>query len=152
MISDKDAPDGTSASALYRAVAVYELDQRLGVAARKHLTFNRIRAVIGLSDAEQEKLLQQAEDEAWTTRQLEDKAAGARKKIGDGRGRPVLPMFVKTINKLGKLAGGDEDAFGDLDQVETLTADDATRLYQAVTGMKLRCEELQKALAKQAKM
>ncbi|MFZ5477044.1 MAG: hypothetical protein ACOZNI_09745, partial [Myxococcota bacterium] len=28
---DKDAPDGTSAPALYRAVAIYELDRRLGV-------------------------------------------------------------------------------------------------------------------------
>jgi hypothetical protein len=37
------------------------------------------RAVLGLSPAEQKRLLDQAEAKGWTTRQLEDKAASVSK-------------------------------------------------------------------------
>ncbi|MBI5569472.1 MAG: hypothetical protein HY914_05950 [Desulfomonile tiedjei] len=69
------------------------------------------------------------------------------KEKGDSKaGRPSLPMFVKSIHKLGKLLDGDGAAFGELDKVDQLTEDEAKTLYSTVTGMKLRCEKLQQAL------
>lgn len=135
-----------SASRLSRMVGVHELSQRLGVASLQQLSTTHLAAVLGLPDAEQKRLIEQAAEKNLTTRELRERAQAARKKAGDGRGRPPLPAFVKTINILGKLVESGEDAFGDIDKVEDLDEEESTRLYQAVTGMRLRCEKLQKLL------
>jgi hypothetical protein len=41
---------------------------------------------------------------------------------------------------------GDSIAFGGLDKIDEIDEDEAARLYQTVTGMKLQCEALQKEL------
>jgi hypothetical protein len=135
-----------SASRLSRMVGVHELTQRLGVASLQHLSTTHLSALLGLPEADQKRLIEQATEKSLTTRELRDKAVAARKKASDGRGRPPLPAFVKTINLLGRLVDDEDHAFGDLDQVDELDEEESTRLYQAVTGMKLRCEKLQKAL------
>lgn len=137
-----------SASGLYRAIAIYELTSRLGVSTWKHLGVSHLRAVLGLPPAQQQKLLGTAEDEAWTVEEIERAAKKAHKKAGgEKRGRKPLPAFVKGIGRIAKLLEDGDDSFGELDQVDALDAKEATRLYQAVTGMKLKCEELQVKLA-----
>jgi hypothetical protein len=138
----EDDESGMSAAGIYRVVAIYELDQRLGVSARKQLTVTHIRAVIGLPQAEQKRLLDQAEAKGWTTRQLEDKAATARKKEGDGRGRHPLPAFVKTANWLGKLVE-QEDSFGDLDALEGMDEDAVEATARKITTMRQKLEALE---------
>ncbi|MFZ5480498.1 MAG: hypothetical protein ACOZNI_27295, partial [Myxococcota bacterium] len=112
----------------------------------KHLTLTHLRAVLGLPEKDQERLLAAAEEKAWTTRQLEDKAAKVRKSEADGRGRKPDPGFVKGIRRLGKLLDEKDAWFGDLEKVEELEPDQAKALWDHVTGMKLQCEALQKAL------
>jgi hypothetical protein len=138
----EDDESGMSAAGIYRVVAIYELDQRLNVSSRKQLTVTHIRAVLGLPAAEQKRLLDQAEAKGWSTRQLEDKAAGVRKREGDGRGRPPLPAFVKTANWLGKLVE-QGDSFGDLDALEGMDEDAVEATARKITSMRQKLEELE---------
>jgi len=133
---------GMSAAGIYRVVAIYELDKRLNVSARKHLTVTHIRSVIGLPPAEQKRLIDEAEGNEWTTRKLEEVVAKVRKKSSDGRGRPALPAFVKTLNALGKLAIR-EDAFADLDQINELDEEATKGALTSVTGMRERLVEIE---------
>lgn len=137
-----------SPSGLYRAVAVYELCERLvNVSGLKHLAVGHFRAVLGLADKHQEKLLTTASEKGWKVEKVEDEAAKIRKKEGDGRGRRPDPGFVKGIRRMDKLLAEDGGWFDDLEKVEDLEADEAEALWKTVTGMKLKCEELQKKLA-----
>lgn len=95
-LSHDDSP--LSAAFLYRACALYELEQRVGVSALKHLTASHAFAVLGLPDTDQRTLLERAEREGWTTRQLED--AARRRRPSDGRGRKPLPVFQKGLRKV----------------------------------------------------
>jgi len=141
----EDESSGMSAAGIFRVVAIYELDKRLDVSARKHLTATHIRSVIGLPASEQRRLLEESEKEEWTTRQLEDQAKTVRTKAGDGRGRPALPAWQKTTNLLGKLAIR-EDAFADLDSIDELEEDKAKEALTSVTGMRERLAEIEKRL------
>lgn len=137
-----------SSTGLYNALATYELLERLpDVYASKQLTPTHVRAVLPLPPPEQEKLLKRAEKKGMTVRELEEEArkVKARTKKSAG-GRPRLPRFVKTINALRKYVDSDDDLFGDLDAVEKLDAEEAEALWKTVTGLKLKCEELQKLL------
>jgi len=52
----EDESSGMSAAGIYRVVAIYELDKRLSVSSRKHLTVTHIRSVIGIPPADQKRL------------------------------------------------------------------------------------------------
>ncbi len=135
-----------SKSQLSRAVAVYEALAPLGdVATWQHLSASHVRVVLTLPAPNQKELLRRAESEEWSVRQLEAKAQGAKGKTRSG-GRPPLPRFVRSIHALEKYVVEPAIVFGDLEAVDELDAEEARRLYRTVTSMKLRCEELQKAL------
>lgn len=137
-----------SASGLYRAVAVFELCERLvGVSALKQLALGHLRAVLGLPEPQQRRLLTAASEKEWKVHKIEEEAAKIRSRQSDGRGRRPDPGFVKGIRRMGKLLQDDEGWFADLDEVESLDAKDAEALWKTVTGMKLKCEELQAKLA-----
>ena len=139
-----------SASTLYPPVAIYGLCQELGVSTWKHLSVSHLRAVLGLPLDQQRKLLTLAEAKAMTTDELERRVAGLRKPDGSKRGRPALPAFVKSIGALGRLvarADGDPDPFGDLEQVDALSPEEAEALWKTVTGVQQKCEELAAKLA-----
>lgn len=137
-----------SPSGIYRAVAVYELTERLvGVSGLKQLGVGHFRAVLGLAEKHQQKLLVTASEKGWKIDKLEDEVAAIRKREGDGRGRKADPGFVKGIRRIEKLLDGDEHWFDDLDKVDQLGPKDAERLWKTVTGMKIKCEELQNRLS-----
>ena len=149
-----DHPDlPMSASGLYRAVATYDLIERQGgVAVWKHLGPSHVRAVLPVSDKDQRRLLGFAEKHSWTVKKLEEKVRKIREDAKAAetdvkkRGRPPLPRFVKSLNALERYATDGDDLFGDLDAVDDLDGDEAQRLYQTVTGLKLKCEELEEKL------
>lgn len=150
---DVEGGDGRlqmSAASLYRSVAITVMVQQLGVSSWKHLGVSHLRAVLGLPLETQRKLLAAAEGKAMTAEELERRVARQRKTEGGRRGRRALPAFVKSIGALGRLleqAEGEEDPFGDLDQVDELSAAQAEALLRTVTEVKLKCEELQTRLA-----
>lgn len=140
-----------SAAALYRSVALVELEARLGRKLDQgSLTMTHVREVFGLPAEHQAKLLTTAEEKKWSIEDMERAVAKVRKKEGDGRGRPPLPTFVKSISALGRVIAQDEggpDPFGDMDDLDQITEEQAQTLWRTVAGVKLKCEEIQKKLA-----
>ena len=138
-------PDlGVSHATLHRFAAVYELTQRLGVSTWKHLGVSHLRAVLGLPEKEQKRLIDKAEAKGWSVERIEKEARGKRVKAP--RGRKPDPGFVKSIRRLDKLVVDRDALFGDLDRLEGLDAEEVEALYKQVTGVKLACEELQARL------
>lgn len=136
-----------SPSGVYRAVAVFEVCERLdGVSRLKHLGVGHFRAILGIADKQQEHLLTTASEKGWSVDKLEEEAGKIRKREGDTRGRKPDPGFVKGIRRMEKLLDGGGNWFGDLDKVDQLDEEEAEALWKTVTGMKLKCEALQKAL------
>lgn len=136
-----------SPTTLYRCVALVEVEDRLGPLDAKKLSFTHAREVFGLPEKEQTRLLTTAAEKDWSIEDMAKAAAKVRKKEGDGRGRPALPTFVKSIHALGRLIAEDDgDPFADIDDLDQISDEDAEKLWKTVTGVKLKCEELQKKL------
>lgn len=94
-----------SASALYRALSIYELDRetRGDVARAQHLGVSHVRAVLGLERAHQVQLLAAAEQGGWTVCRLEGEAARFRPATRARGGRRPIPRYVKTIRQIHQL-------------------------------------------------
>jgi hypothetical protein len=103
--------------------------------------------LLGVKDTKKKQdLARQAVAGEWSKDRLQVAVTKLREKEKSAAGRPPLPAFVKAIHKLSKLLEGDSIAFGGLDKIDEIDEDEAARLYQTVTGMKLQCEALQKEL------
>jgi hypothetical protein len=88
---------GMSTAALHRGIAAYELDRRLGLSARKHLTATHVRAIAAAPRSEQERLLRCVECEGWSTRTLElEIARRTSDDVFRRVGRPRLSRVVKA--------------------------------------------------------
>lgn len=135
-----------SASGLHRCVAVYDLSCRVGVSTLKHLDVSHIYAVLGLETDVQRRLLEQAGEHGWSVQQVLDEARAVRREAKGNRGRPPLPAFVKTITRMRRLLDPEAGAFEDLDQVDAITAEDASALYDTVSRMRERCEAMEARL------
>ncbi len=133
-----------SKSVLHRSVQILELHKRLGEPEWRRVTATHYREVLALEDKHQATLLERAEKEGWSSRELA--VAAKKKKPSDGRGRPPLPSFVKAIGKLGKLVDDHETLFGDFDKLEKLDPLEAEALYQRVLDVRKACEDLQDRL------
>lgn len=135
-----------SPAGLSRACGLYELCEREGVSTLEHLTASHGYEVLGLPSAKQKRLLADARKKSWSVAELREQAKKARTK--DGRGRPPLPGFEKSLNRMAKLLESPEESFGGLDEehLGKLDAEKALQLYQTATGMKLQLEALQEAL------
>jgi hypothetical protein len=144
---EDDDGTGLSAAGIYRAVAFYELDRRLGITERKHLTVTHIRALLGLPEADQESLLALTDERQLTSTELEKRAEAARKRASGNRGRPRLPAFLKTTNHLARLAS-EVDAFADLELVHQLDDDDREEARRKVIVVRERLAMLEAALTK----
>lgn len=147
-LAEREDLGGLGKSTLHRSVQVYALFERMGRPDWKHLGVAHIRAVLPLPEKEQARLLERAEAHQWTTRQLEAEA-DKRKPPADGRGRPPLPTFVKSIHALARIVefdDGGQDPFADLDAVDALSEDDARRLLAQVSQVRQRCEEVERRL------
>ncbi len=134
---------GLSSSSLSRAVAMVEVDARVGVAGRPQLLAAHVVAVLGLDPAQQERLLGEAEANDWTPRDLKAAAAKVKREAGGPKkqGRPRLPAFVKTVNRWERELA-DESAFDELDLIADLDDAEAERLAAAVEAMAARCAAL----------
>ncbi len=64
-----------SPSALYRSVAVFDVCERMGVRAWRHVSTSHIRLVLALPASNQEQLLREAEANRWPVRTLEQQIA-----------------------------------------------------------------------------
>ncbi len=94
-----------SASALYRALSIYELNQatRGSIARARHLGVSHVRAVLGLERVHQLQLLESAERAAWTVCHLEREVARYRSSARSRGGRRPSPRYLKTIRQIHQL-------------------------------------------------
>ena len=131
---------GLSSSSLARAVAMVEIDARVGISGRPQLLAAHVLAVLGLEPAQQERLLGEAEATDWTAADLKTEAEKFKRATSppSKQGRPKLPAFVKTVNRWERELA-DESAFAELDQVRELDSAEAERLTAAVEAMRVKC-------------
>ncbi len=142
-----------SSSALYRSIALYELRERLGGIepwSQAGLGISHLRLVLGLPADDQRRLLDRAVTESWTVAELERETVGVRaaqpvKKTRGGR--PRLPRFVKSINKLRKCTQDRSEFFGDVDAVANMDAEEVDELRSQLAELHARVAELEAAIA-----
>ncbi|MCA9682625.1 MAG: hypothetical protein KC431_30705 [Myxococcales bacterium] len=141
-----------SSSALYRAIALFELSERLGGIdgwSASGLGISHMRLVLGLPREEQRRLLDEAVAHSWTVAELEREATATRERQPQRRsrgGRPRLPRFVKSINRLVRGVVR-EELLGDLDAVTEMEPEQIAELRSQLAEVQLRCAELEQALA-----
>lgn len=140
-----------SATSLYYALGVYEfLMRRPGIEAHARLTPTHVRAVLALPASDQGRLLQLVEKRSLSVAQLETEVRKLRRQRAKGGGRHPLPPFVKSIHALGRFVHGAEVLFGGLDAIGQLDPSEVRALSATLSGLQLKCDELQQALAARA--
>jgi hypothetical protein len=137
-----------SRATLQRAVAIFDLTQRLGVSSWKNLGSSHLRAVLGLPDQDQKRLLGHADRNNWTVARLEEEAHKARDASSEPSraGRPPLPRFIKTLHRLCKCTQEPDESFGDLDAIDAMEPDEIRGLFDAVTAVRVQCAMLEEKL------
>ena len=133
-----------SASALYRALALYELSKRHPT-AWEHLRVSHLRTVRGLSDETQNRLLSAAEHERWTVARLEREVLCVRAKCRNTGGRRPVPRYVKTIRHMFELTL--PEAFEGLESLHCREASEVEELAAKLTETQERLSRLSKVLA-----
>ncbi len=140
---------GISASALYRAIAIYEIRAK----TRENpmwdkLTLCQIRPVLGLPESEQARLLGMAAKHGWTTRAIEDAAAESRVQHKSSRGgRPRKPGFARSIEHAERALSEEDVVFGDLDALHSMSPEQRVEIERRLSFVRQRCEELASLLA-----
>ena len=140
---DERGVPGLSAANLARAVAVLEVDERVGVSGRPQLTIAHVHGVAGLPAADQERLLGEAEARDLTAAELRDLAHDVRRGRGvPGRtGRPRMPAIVKIANRWQRELADEASFDVDID-VAALDAEEARHVRGVATAMRARCDAL----------
>jgi hypothetical protein len=143
-------PEALSVATVYRAVAIYELDYRLGgIATWKHLGVSHVRAVLALPEKDQRRLLDQAENKEWTVVELEKAVAKAKKKLKteSSAGRKPLPMFVKSLHHLKRFADDDDLLSIDPDVLNALDSNERESLQRTAQDLRERLDQVLTVLA-----
>jgi hypothetical protein len=131
-----------SAAGLYRAVAIYEVWQRIGdVATWKHVGASHLRAVLSLPAVDQDALLHRAETDNLSVRQLEVAVAELRAAGTDRRGRPRQSVVVRTVRQLERTIDGFQ-ATVDGAQLDTLDESSVNELRTRLGRLRRRCDEI----------
>lgn len=133
---------GTSSSSVYRAVRLLELCARVGE-RWIHLGPSHLTAVLHAPPGTQEVLLQRAELERWTVRQLLAAVAAATpSRDRPSRGRPRQAPIVRTLRDLCRI-GSDPEAFVDIDALDGLSGREVARLLEGIDQVVNECRTIQ---------
>jgi hypothetical protein len=141
---------------LYRSIAIYELCERLGMRSWLHVSSSHMRLVLPLCTEDQERLLCEAEANAWSVSQLNEKvgqllAAKAPEGKRGGRRRVsrlqqasrVVDRFMVTLTDLLQApARSDADA-----EMSPESARNAIELLQRTADACVRLEQRIAAVA-----
>jgi len=142
-----------SSSVLYRSIALYELSERTGGIERwaaVGLGVSHLRLVLGLGHDEQLRLLDAAALRSWTVAELEREVVAARDHVparASRGGRPRMPRFLKSVNRLRKAAEAPaEELFGDLEAAADMAPQQILEIRDALAHIRARCAELDRRL------
>jgi hypothetical protein len=135
-----------SASALYRALAIYELSCRQMLAAGwKHLGVSHLRTVLGLPSETQNRLLARAEAEQWTVTKLEREVLGLRAPQRSSGGRKPIPTCIKSIRRIFDLTL--PEALAGLDHLHELESTDLDELVDKLSQARERLHRIERILS-----
>jgi hypothetical protein len=133
-----------SASALYRALAIYELSHKqAGGQGWQHLGVSHLRVVLGLAEDVQTELLGRAEAEKWTVARLEAEAVTLRSGLRPAGGRKPVPRYLKSIRRIFELTS--PEALEGLESTQ-LAASEVAELTEKLEGARRRLDQLQRRL------
>jgi hypothetical protein len=135
-----------SATNLYRAVALYELTDRLRIDRDSSLTMTHLRTVVGLPEDNQTALLASAERLHWTTERLEREAATVRATLCQRKGRRPAPPPLRAAQRVARTWRRIEEAFAD-EAVQKLSLPELESLHRTVDEVRLWLEQLARRLA-----
>jgi hypothetical protein len=144
LVSNPNLP--MSASALYRALAIYELSRRQLLAAGwQHLGVSHLRTVLGLPSDTQNRLLTRAEAEQWTVARLEREVLGLRAPQRTTGGRKPVPACIKSIRRIFDLTL--PDALAGLDHIQELQASELDELVDKLSQARERLHRIERILS-----
>ena len=137
-----------SASALFRALGIYELKLRFAEHPMwRILTTCHLRAVLGLPESEQSRLLDLATEGSWTAQALESAAALSRENHKTSRGgRPRKLLLVRAIESAERALVDDQGEIVSLATVVDLPAEQRGDLLRRLRLLRERCDALAAAL------
>jgi hypothetical protein len=135
-----------SPTGLYRAVALYELTQRLGVPSFKNIGVTHLRLVLGLPDGTQRQLLADAERMRWSTEKLETEAARLRGMLAARRGRPAEKPVLKVIRRVLPLVRHLREMGGTAEYLQPLSPEEIRAAHQAATAAIDDLEQFQRRI------
>lgn len=141
-----------SASALYRALAVYELSRRAGehTMSSAHLGLSHLRAVLGLPPELQQRLLKLAEEERWTVARLEREILGLRPGARPNGGRRPVAPYIKSIRRIHQLTS--PEALQGLEEWTKLDAAELEQLTSQLAQARDRLERMEQILPRSARV
>jgi hypothetical protein len=135
-----------SASCLYRSIAIYELFARLDGKTRwSRLSATHFRAVLALSEEEQIKQLDAAQENTWSTKKLEEEVIKCRKST-NGIGRPRLPKLVKSLRCIQTSIRNSESAFNNPQSIAELSHASVLLLRDELAALRSKIESYQSKL------
>lgn len=141
-----------SAQALYRCAAIYEMCRDLGMQPNwEHVGMSHLSLVLGLSAAQQRRLVNQTEKQRWSVEKLRTEATRLRATRKARKGRKPLPRFAKAVRQLDRFADGREDLLGDLESAAGLEPQVLNEMIERATELRGQLDTLVKALRQVAK-
>ena len=141
-----------SAGALYRSVSMYELCKRLNITSWKSISTSHMRLVLPLAADEQERLLREAEDNAWSVRRLDKEVAaimiGRPTSDEKGGGRKRKSRLRGTLLRVETCLAAVDQALADGDDSVSDRSPESTRAaIDMLRRAARKCEVLQNKLA-----
>jgi hypothetical protein len=135
-----------SPTGLYRAVALYELVERLGLRDLRNLSVTHLRLVLGLPEDEQRRLLTRAEEQRWQSSTLEEEAGRLRRRLPKRTGRIPTPPLRRAVRSLAQLSRSAHGIAQDHETLTTLSREEVRALHQALEQTKQELEKVQRLL------
>jgi hypothetical protein len=131
----KDCP--FSKSALHEAVAVYVASLALPcVRTFGHITASHVASVLKLEQDERESMLERAERERWTVRELRSNVVERRRSDGERRGRPRAGPESQALAQLARATRLAKEATLRLEKAYALLSDTQNAIARAVDELR----------------
>jgi hypothetical protein len=111
-------------SALNEAVGVYVAVIGLpSVRTSGHICASHVASVLSLPMPERQQMLERAEQERWSVRELRQKVILHRRAEGERRGRPPISLQERCLSALRQRVKQLDDAIGEIRKAGNLSAD-----------------------------
>lgn len=141
-----------SAQALYRCAAIYEMCRDLNLKPTwEHVGMSHLSLVLGLSGAQQKRLIGQAEKQGWSVERLRNEATRLRATRKARKGRKPLPRFAKAVRALERFSDGRDDLLGDLESADSMDPKELLEMVERLNALRAQLETLGRSLRQAAK-